>query len=363
MIHLFNKVYLKPDTNFIKGNDCIIISPKATVWKEQPHLDNINTLDFGTVHFAEETYSDLITKHFGGDEQNFMGWLLSFDHSKRLTIFCSPDALELLLFKWLKTILKNMDSDTAYDLARTYYLRYRYQWGYAYAPFVRLSQAEADVYRNIGLMLGDAATVKQLWEMTVPFSGLSANTLAQVAGIEFQIASYLNDNSWQYTNLLSDKLIAMVKKFQVRFLLDMKQDTLSRLFTLPNFDMLNQSLASYVVQHPEWTFLLDNNFLPDQYAYVEATYDMAELRQTATAQLQRLYDIKDPAILDTIKWLDPIITLDDIVQAELDSPFCRRQLGQWEYAITINVYLLAHVLNLHKQNNTAELAKYTLVTT
>src|SRR5882672_1254455 len=112
MIHLFNKVYLKPDTNFAKSKDSIIISPKSALWTKYPELDSVNTIDFGTVHFAEVTYSDLLSKHFNNSEEDFLAWLIAFDSTKRLTIYCTFDVLQALLYKWLKTLLKNMDSDT-----------------------------------------------------------------------------------------------------------------------------------------------------------------------------------------------------------------------------------------------------------
>lgn len=359
MLYLFNKVYIKPDTHFSKSKNSVIVSPKVELLNKYPDLATINKFDFGTVHYYAASYAELLEKNFENDEHKFFMWLLAFDPTKRLIVFCDVDTFTRLTFRWYKTILVNMDSTEAVNLISLVFKRYAYQFGYPYTPFVRLTAEQAAVYKSVGQSMLDPQQISDKWAQTLPFD-IDPAQLATNAGIEFQLATYLANNTWQHKPELEAKVVMMVKKYTMRLLIDVKQELLGRLAELPGFDILNVSLLEYTAAHPEFSFLLDDNFLPDQYQYVYSTYNMADLVKTLFDQVERMYGSVDRAYLQENGFGNPNPTLDDIVQIELNRPFATFYLGQWDYAMLINSYLLAYIFDLSRTNKVTTLKKYSL---
>lgn len=360
MLYLFNKIYLKPDTLFEKSKNSVIISSKSALLTQYPELDDVNKIDFGTVHFNATSYTELLEKNFENDENKFFEWLLAFDPQTRLIVFCDAETLAHLTFKWYKTVLINMDSTEAINLISLVFKRYAYQFGYSYMPFVRLTTEQAAHFKSVGSSMLDPQTIADKWSQTLPFDTNVAQ-LASIVGIEFQLATYLTNNNWEHTAELESKIVMMVKKYTIRRIIDMKQDLLSRLVELPNFDILTTTLVEYVTDHTEYIFLLDNKFLPDQYEYVFSTYNMNELMdlfydETGLDQLDRDY------FENVAHWGNSHVTLQHIVALELSRPFTTFYLGQWEYNLVINTYLLGYILNLARINDVT-LQKYSLEAT
>lgn len=358
MIHLFNKVYIKPDTHFARSKDCILISPMAALVADDK-IAHITETDFGKIHYAATSFQELL-QHFSNDESVFMDWLVNFDETKRLTVYCDQETLVHLVLKWFKTILINADEATAYKVVRLTFLRYAYLWGFPFVPFVRLSEHQAAKYKTVGASMNEPEDFSVAWAATTPFVVDFDNAAARTS-LEFQLASYLVNPAWDNAQTVNDKLVMMTKKYQVRDLIDAKHILLHRLYTQPGFDMLSQTLLEYVVATPEYSILLDPDVLPDKYEHVEQHYNPNEMRNTVVSRAQYLEGLTDTDALVNSKFLDPAITGDDIIAIEEGSPLIRVHLACWEYQEVVNVYLLDHILNLHKAGNTAELKKFSLL--
>lgn len=355
MLHLFNKIYIKPDVNFAKSKHSIILSPKHVSWTEfDESYGAANQQLFGDVHFTANTYTDLIDRHFNGSHDEFFVWLLNFDSSIRLVIYCEQQSFNEIVLRWIKTILPRASSQTLYNVCKIIYQRYAYTWGYPYLPFVRLSREESKTYKQLGMSLPDFDTANRLWN-NVNYK-YNVSNLADKCGVEFQLATYAYNPSWEYAPHLQQKLSAMMMKYHVRLLIDMKQDLLNHVGVLPDYDCFHQTLDQYVQTNPQYRFLTDDNFLPDQWEYVCANYDVDRLRQMFFDFIGQHYITTIPVwFKDTFLKRD--ITIEHFMEAEQSTEFGTAVLGQWDYANLVNVPLVNYIIaNLNNQPLLSELS-------
>lgn len=358
MLHLFNKVYLKPDAQFARSKHCVIISPNAEYLTDD--RADVNAVEFGTVYYAATTYQQLLT-HFDDSEDIFFQWLLNFDPSTRLTVYCDPQTFNHLTLKWFKTVLVNADDEAAFKIVRLSYLRYAYLWGYPYLPYLRLNETQAANFKQAGNSMITYEEFLPAWTDAEPFN-VDHNVLAPVVSLEFQLASYLVDPTWVHADIVRTKLVTMVKKLHVRKFIDGKHGILQGLYTQPGFDIFNQTLVDYVTAHKEFTPLVDPQVLPDEYEYVYDTYLTPELTEKFIGRYKEIAGNPLEEGLPEAKFLDPNITADEIIAIEKQSPFLRVNLGLWEYYETVNIYLLHHIFNLSNTNSPSELKKISLLT-
>jgi len=354
MLHLLNKVYIKPDADFQRGHDAIIISPKTKLFDSE--LFGVDDIDFGKIHFTAETFDALVEVF--GSEDAFVQWLVYFDPSTRLVVHCDPATFEHILVRWLKTILPNMDGSSFHSLIRIIYARYGYQFGYPYVPFVRLTPDAAAVYKSFLARIPSKEQAVQMWNQAQPYT---VNVDSAAVSLEYQLATYLDDPTWEHTDQLKAKVITMVKKFQVGSLLDVKEVMLGHLYMLPDFDQLKDTLVHYVTEHLEYTFLLDMKLTSDDYTRLYDQYNTAVLRQIYIDYFKMHADIFDETQVEKDHFLDPAITFEQIIDNELASIATRQLLGSWEYGLTVNTYLLDHLFALERANDQAELKKFSLL--
>lgn len=357
MLHLFNKVFLKPDAQFARSKHCMIVSQKADLLSQD--LADIDAIEFGNVYYAAKTYSELLS-NFENDEDKLLQWLLNFNPTTRFTFYCDDETFNHLTIKWLKTVLFNADVETAFKVVRLTYLRYAYLWGYSYLPFVRVTEAQAAQFKQTGNSMITYEQFVPVWEQATPFN-VDRNTIIPIASVEYQLASYIVDNKWEHSNIVRDKLVTMVKKLHTRKIIDGKHGILQGLYTQPNFDIFNQSLVDYVTKHPEFTPLIDDQVLPDKYQYVYSTYITPNFVDKFIGRYKEIAGGPAEEGLPQAKFLDGNITADEIIDIEKQSPLIRVNLGLWEYYETVNIYLLHHIFNLHRDNNLGELKKISLL--
>lgn len=358
MLHLFNKVFLKPDAQFARSKHSIIVSSKVDFLT--PQTADVDAIEFGTVYFAARTYDELLSNYFNNDEDQLFQWLLNFDKNLRFTFYCDDETFNHLTFKWLKTILINADPDTAFKVARLTYLRYAYLWGYSYLPYIRVTEAQAAQLRNTGHNVLTREQFQPLWEQATRFN-VDFETIAPIASVEYQLASYIVDNKWEHADIVRNKLVTMVKKLHVRKMIDGKHGILQGLYTQPDFDIFNQSLVEYVTAHPEFTPLIDSNVLPDKYEYVYSTYITPQFVDKFIGRYKEIAGNPTEEGLPAAKFLDGNVTADEIIEIEKQSPLIRVNLGLWEYYETVNIYLLHYIFKLYSNNNLTELKKISLL--
>jgi hypothetical protein len=360
---MFNKVYLKPDANFEKSLDSIIISPiTSTLLPENSKDDVLLTQHFGLVHYQSDTFAALLSQ-FDNDETKFFNWLTNFDATKRLTIYVNDDDLLVILCKWYKALLHNISIDEAYKLFTLIYARFEYIFGLSYNPQVFITPDDAAKLTLLGKKLPTKLEFNQLWENTIPFdlSALTYNYFAEVGPLEFQIAAFYSASDYAYADAMKQKIVHMVSKLQMRYVIDLKQMVLQRLDVLPGYDITTQTLADWVLLNPRYKFLTDNNFLPDQYKFIADTYDLVDLR-TVYEQLIVLigYDYHH-STMDFMHFLDPDLTFDKVMDTELKAVTLRRQLGWWEGMTSINTYVLDYVLQLVRSQDVNTLRMWSVL--
>jgi hypothetical protein len=356
MLYLFNKVYVKPDTNFRKTKDMVIMSPVASSVPTDEFLLAVMEIDLGKVHYAGESYQAVVDQF--GSENAFFDYLTNFDDNTRLVIYANVEALTTIAYKWYKALLINADVDTAYKVFKTVFRRFEYVFGSPYNPTVKLSEADNQCYRAFGRSLPEYSEFVQRWNDTVPYdlSGKGYQYYAERCGLEFQLASYLADSMTPLAGVLETKLVSMVRKIHVRYLIDTREIILHHMDMLPDYDIHTQTMEDWVALHPEYKFLTDPKFLPDQWQYVSDTYGFDNLNIAFRTMAGWIgYDVG----AEVLNLLDPFsfVTLESIVQLELEYVLWRMYISRWEYGVTTNTYLVEYILELKRSGNLEQLQK------
>jgi hypothetical protein len=225
-------------------------------------------------------------------------------------------------------------------------------------PQVNLKPRDIEVFKEVIRAFLPRDQFIAEWDDVVPFDLTSDSlreTILSQAPIELQIASLYSNPDYPYADNLKQKLIRMVKKFHIRMSIDMKQMTAQRLSTLPGFNVLTMTLHDWVQDHPEYSFLDDDRYVPDMLDTIEATYNYADIKTAYIAQMERFEYQNVSAFVEDGHLFDPNITFDNIMEFELAHPFGRQQVAWWEYHNYVNSHLLDYVLNLIRANDTESL--------
>lgn len=358
MIHLFNKIHIKGDHQVKFERDRIVISPTygsvgvigdtfSTVVNDRPA---------GKIFYSTNTYGELISKHFNGDENAFFAFLVNYDPTKRLTLYVDLPTMFYIVTKFYKTIMPNLSVELFVKLIKLIFLRINYIFGVGFLPFLKLPATIAQEYRVASMnILDDIDQIIQQWNTTTPWSMTRAmkDKVAKGISVEFQLATYFAKQQWMYRAQFEQKTLRMVRKQLIHdFILDIKHTILASFVNLKvleptaNFDPFVNTLDDFIAQFPQYKFLTDNNFSPENIDYVYRTYNIGSLGEIA-AKIDTffLYDV-DPRI---IKLLINNLTFDKLVEIDMMTTghYCYN-IG--EYQESINSYMIDFIIDMKKTN-------------
>lgn len=370
MILLFNKTYLKID-RLIKGSRSRIVISKNYA----AHTFIGNSLDIslsGTkveqAMFQAGTVDELIDGDFGGDPDKLFLFLYQQRNADRLTIYCDADALVTLLMKYWKTLYPGMNENNMYMLLNFHLSQLNEIVGQGYTSFARISTDNAADIRNTcqGYLNADREQeVKQLWADTTPWriSRDQRETLIKGASVELQLCNVILDPAWRYASTVQDKVETMVHKQIIHeYAQSVKYVLLSSLANFKQyepstqFDIRTHTLQQLVEMHPQYQFLTDKRFIPDEYLYVFQTYDFGVLREIYQNVVREQHG-------SSVDWA-PLLTkqhvLADLIAFEVSTPTTKMFLTTGDYEERINPYMIQWIFDSVRLNDVQRLAAFKL---
>lgn len=370
MILLFNKIYLKTD-RLIKGKRSRIVISKTYA----PSLFLGNSIDIALsgvesrqALYQANTVDELITTEFDGDPNKFFQFLYDMRNDERLTIYCDADAMVLLLFKFWKTLYSNVDADYAYMLLDFHLSHLVEVLGQGYTSFANISPTSSAEIRNTYSSYLDVdreAEVKQMWDDTVPWlmpRGRREDVIKGCA-LELQLCNVLIDPAWRYKIAVQTKVVTMLHKQIIHeYTLAVKYVLLAALANFKEyepgttFDLRTHTLDQLVEMYPQYKFLTDARFVPDEHQYVFQTYDFDVLRQI----YQNVVREQHGSSFDWAPMLTNQHTLEALVAFETSSPTTKMFLNSGDYEERINPYMIQWIFDSVRASNVQRLSIFKL---
>lgn len=211
MIHILKDVYLNYKCNMTMRNDCIqIVDESIDEMYYDPEVAKILEGNVSQLIYRTKTVDELMSL-FASDDV-FFDKLLKFkssNHRDELVIYCDKNSFKIFLSKWLKTLMPNADYETFKIVFNTY------------------RNHELLVTRNANQMTDLRMQIAEYWPNTdeeiqelysLESFKLSTDTYKKHASIEFQIATFLNNNGCSIAMDFANKISALGER---RVLLDM----------------------------------------------------------------------------------------------------------------------------------------------
>lgn len=351
MIYLFNKIFLKPAVSVAETPNMIFVSD-AMVNKlpTDPFFQAIFAREAGQVHLAFKSYGELLT-HFG-DLSSFFDYLANWKEDEQLTIYADNEAYYAILMMWLKMMLPSASSEVAYNVVYMTFKRLEYLFAMHDHPQHHLSTTDRAIYKEVSKLLPVKSHFEDAWADVPLYTGSVGRSYFSVrGGLEFLVAAALVDAQLVADTTLEAKLITMVKKQHVRYMLEVRENVLMHADLLPGYDFSTQTLDDWVaLQHPGYQFLTDPNFLPDNLSYIEQHYDVDQLHD-AFWSIVSANGYTVGAFLHEMLNVFKITTLKQVLDMELNYTKWRVFLGRWRYSATTNNYILEYALECARRND------------
>lgn len=345
MQYLFNKVYLSLDNAFEIGTDCVLITPLIETFPTDEFELAVTQSDLGPI-IASGTSFEEAAASVGGERELFDA-ITNVDPTKKVLIYATPAAYITVLCKWLKALLPNLDSATAYDVVSLTLIRLKNTHGYPYVPHKLLTKEQALQYNNLPLALVDRATFEDQWSELVPFdmSTHGRQYYAERCGIEFLLATYFADSQTPLLPVVEDRVTTIAQSMTLDIITDQFNRVVRRPSVIPEYDVHTQTLDQWVVDHPRYAPLVDQRLSSSDLEYALATYDFGYLNDLYLEVIQWLGLALDPKHPGAPRWTSEAVTLDTLINAELASPQYPQFLAVGKRSMLINTYLLDRLFN------------------
>ena len=373
MIHLFNKIYLKGDHQIKLSRDRIVISPTygGVGMYTTKFTTLVNKETPGEIQYSVRSLQELLDQHFNGSMDGFFRFLAGWNSSKRLTIYADIPTMIEIASVFYKTLFPKMTADGYVCLIRLILMRITYMFGAGFLTFTKIPEFQAKEYRLAAVaLLENVSDLKTKWTTIKPFR-LSLKLREQIVSgisVEFQLATYLLDPTWRFKVPFEKKALTMVKKLLLHdFMLDVNGVLLQNFVTLgalepqANFNPLTDTLEDFVTKCPDYKFLIDEQFLPDNADKIWLAYDVTKLaairnKMYAQADLQNNAYVH----LTTPVWKRNV-TFADVITYELSTNHTKLLFKHDNYAEVVNSYLIDLLLNAKRQGDTTFLKQFALV--
>lgn len=292
MIHLFDNIFLKADKLFKGSRKRIVISEVYGVFKDVPvlSLHEVNDTVPSLPLLQAVSYTDLINNTFGGNENKFFQYVLEQDRTDRITVYCDPAAMVTLLTKFWKTLYPDWTREQYIQVLIWHLSYFQEILGTGHTTFTKIRQDEAsDIYTTYTEVLSDdnLTTLADNWNTVTPWriNAAQRERIIKGASIELQTASLLLNPSWKYADTVKTSITNMIRYevirefiYEVRFAILHALVNFKYIEPTTSFDILEHTVDDLVTMHPEYAFLNDPRFLPDNHEYVFANYDMNTLK-------------------------------------------------------------------------------------
>jgi hypothetical protein len=337
------------------------------VFISEPHIAHTTTKTEPVQAIMQSTsYDELVERVFGGDSNKLFRFLLEYDPTKRLTIYCDADATFEIMTRFWKTLYPRMTDDTFYLLLNFTFSYFIEMLGNKYSIFAKIHQNQADMVRTgYGYYLADENKQQVLdrWNSTTPWTitRTQREEVIKNASVELQLASVMTNPKWRYASTIRTKVVKMIKKELIHeFSHDVRYGVL---LNLPNFKVLEptttfniftDTLTDLIAHHPQYRFIVDDNFIPDHADYVFANYDMP------TLNIIRLKIMAAAIDIDWSPLMKNNLTFDDIINFELSTDTNKLFLSRGDYHESVNPYMINYIFNSMRSNSTSALAEFEL---
>lgn len=361
MIHLFSKVYLKADKLLKSSRERIVISKEfgGLSNSESTVLHDLSDATPIPAFYTCKSYEEFIGKEFHHVEKDFLVYLLKYDETKRLTIYCDPQTMLFLITKFLKTIYPTWSVEF-YIRMVNYYLTYFLEvlgTGRTYAGNIKPADAQ-ELYAQYYQILADSkrSTLHDLWNNTEVWHLTKSEHefILKNTSMELQLATVLLEPDWKYAQVFKDKMVRAVKKELItEFCSAMRSVILKSLvnfkFLEPDtqFDVTKHSLYDLATMHHDYSFLVDEKFRPEFIDHVYDNYDMSVIKRIN----DKLWNHPFGFEIDWSPLIKNDLTFADIIEFEMARPLNRLLFRYGEYYETVNSYLLDFILDAARDNN------------
>lgn len=390
MQHLFNRIYIAPISAlenqhnddgavaFITSNPAVCSA--IALHTQQGDMEDVwfalqgirFKLDVGDFVFHYLTYADMIQNQFGGSDDAFMQYLMDWPSARRLVLYVDMLEMGKFMVRWMKTLLPHATTESIRTCMHIISLREQLfitnRKLSIPVPVGRLYKtAIIDEVNTTKFSISDAGIEQLLpFNITVPVTSM---------GAEFLFATYLYNTlqgtpDQALTDIVEDKLLRFVKRRLVYSLMDDKDGVVQSMYHSPalfgcDVDITDPaSVAAFISQHPEHSWLFDDGFRTDNYQTIWATYDIAEVFASGNSLVRTIS--KESAIYNASrhdllkKVFKNDITLRDILDVELADHYSCLILAAEVTDKAMNRYLIDYFLHLFKTSQPDQLKCYTI---
>lgn len=384
MNYLFKKVHLFPDCCYLKKATRVSLTDRISDEATGATIDGLVAGDkYGLVVKSAASLSALLKSDFNNDLSAFFDWLWTFgandidtsqavdverlDHggeATRLQLHAGPADYWFILACWYRHLYPTQPAATVLRLLRAVRQRLEFHFSLPYNPQMFMTPADHTAVKATVAYFDAHIRDNEAYIAEIPQLALSVdrNTVLEEAPIEMHLAGWLLDRqNYPYREVLGEKLRLMVQKTHLSFLYDTVLLVHATLTVLPGFDLRTDTLDTWVARNPDYRYLNDRQLKNDDPGYFFSQYDPAVVRRCDYA-LREALGYKNPEqVLATTHYLEPALSLDAIIDAELEhGAFAKHNLGRWSYSLAINNVLLQLVLRAARQQDYATLRTFAL---
>jgi len=367
MLHLFNKIYVKGD-HLVKGSrDAIIISPTYgnVPFYTTKFSTRANNEKTGQLCYSATSLKELLDTHFGGSDAKFFNYLMKWPAEKRLTIYADLPTMVDIATRFFKTVFPKMTEDTYVVVMKLLLSRINYYLGGAVLPFVTLTEDQANSYRVETLqILEDVGGLRHRFQETARWrlTKVARDSIIRNCSVEYQLATYLTNPKWAHARAFEKKAVSMAKKQIIHeYALEIKGAIVRNFMNLivleptATFNSLKDSLETFVQQFPQYAFVLDDGFVPDNAEHIWLKYNMEDLKTVFDRVTHKFVFIAQ----DYTPLLKKL-TFEDVLKYELDRPYRCFLFNGDNYQETVNSYLIDYILNAYRMNQHEQIRQLAL---
>lgn len=369
MFHMFNKVYVKHDSAYKTTRKRIVVSQMFGHTSTMPMTlvgTESNKQPIAPL-FQARTWAEMLDTYFQGSWGKFFSLLISLPASERVTVYCDTASMMEVLTVFWKTLFPGGSTDT-YHTLRKLTLSYLLEGHASGAPsFIALDPTTTQQIRTEASSLYDEDATA-LWEASRPVTITRAQReeILKTTSVELQLATTLLDPDWRYGQVFRKKFVRMVQKQAVYdFTLDVKFHILSALYNFneyeqnTSFNPETHSLEYLVAVYPQYAFLTDPHFHPDNTDYIIANYSLDDLYAVWKKTLHEGWSEKEYGYSLGLHLRDGL-TFEQLIQHSLDNPKDHLPLTRAEYRERVNAHLINYILAAARIGDTTTLQSFVL---
>lgn len=365
MIHILKNVYLNYRCNTTLRNDAIyIVDEEIDDIFFDPEVAKMLEGNTSKLLYRAKNVEELLS-NFENDNQ-FFNKLLKFkssNHRDELMIFCDKDSFKVFFAKWLKTLMPNAD----YQTFRTIFLTYKNHELYVTRHLNQLNELRL---KTCDYWPSSEEEIENLFKLDS--FNLTKEEYKKHVSIEFQLATFVENNSCSIASDLAEKLHKLAER---RIILDMFYTKTEMEYYLYDLDLLWPELdyqdygsidvAAMIAKKPSLAVLGDMLFRETKSINALAQkYNVKDLADTCKEFAIYTQGLGDIVCLNQFienNYVTPLIM--DVLDTDLRYKGTYRSppyMGQWIDLKRMNGHLLSYIADLYTEGNYKQLKKLSL---